>query len=228
MTAAYQQPPPQQAPPQPQVPLGTIAATQLALLVSSTLLTSTTVIGALEVLRPAFAARGLPWRALRGSLEVVMGMPPEAYGASGPATAAVMRVNHARRAQFVIASVQRLAADLAQARAQGQPLDQALLTGITRERRYYAQHLEAVRGRATAAAQADMAWLEYGPVLGWNAMMDSRTSAECRRAAGKNFLVAVMPSIGYPGMVHPHCRCWPGPPHPGARMLTGARMAAAA
>jgi hypothetical protein len=56
---------------------------------------------------------------------------------------------------------------------------------------------------------ADRAARRHGLVLGWRAVMDARTSAECRRADGKNFSVASRPLIGWPGSVHPHCRCRP-------------------
>jgi hypothetical protein len=59
----------------------------------------------------------------------------------------------------------------------------------------------------------------YGGILGWHAEMDARTSAECRRANGKNFLAAYAPLIGYPGAVHPRCRCYPVRPYAGAKLL---------
>jgi hypothetical protein len=52
-----------------------------------------------------------------------------------------------------------------------------------------------------------------GGLLGWYSRNDDRTSAECLAAHGKNFDPNVIPPIGYPGSVHPHCRCRPGPAH---------------
>jgi hypothetical protein len=109
------------------------------------------------------------------------------------------------------------------ARAKGDPVGAALLAQLERERRWYEMHQAAMWNRARAAGQTDMAAAEHGPLLGWNTVLDSRTSAECKSADGWNFYAASMPNIGYPGSVHPHCRCFPGPAHPGGRMLPGGR-----
>jgi hypothetical protein len=37
--------------------------------------------------------------------------------------------------------------------------------------------------------------------------MDERTTGECRSAHKGNFNALRQPSIGWPGTVHPHCRC---------------------
>jgi hypothetical protein len=75
-----------------------------------------------------------------------------------------------------------------------------------------------------------MAALEHGNLLGWNTVIDERTSAECRAADGKNYYATAMPDIGFPGSVHPACRCYPSGPHPGGRLLPsrGKRFARAA
>ena len=56
-------------------------------------------------------------------------------------------------------------------------------------------------------------------LVGWKAVMDSRTSAECAAANGKNFPADRPPVIGWPGAVHPHCRCVPTKPYAGAGMV---------
>lgn len=81
---------------------------------------------------------------------------------------------------------------------------------LTQERVYFNQHLAAVRQRRKAAALTDKMRARYGTTLGWHAKMDQRTSPECRAANGKNFDAGRMPAIGYPGAVHPYCRCRPG------------------
>lgn len=73
----------------------------------------------------------------------------------------------------------------------------------------YRAHLAAQQNRAVSAVAVDRAARRFGPVLGWRAVMDARTSAECRRADGKNFSLTSRPLIGWPGSVHPHCRCRP-------------------
>jgi hypothetical protein len=149
-------------------------------------------------------------------------MPPERLGAHGPATWNTIKLNLLRRAQFAVASSRRLAGDLASARSRNTSRGQALLDGISRERRYYGQHMGAIWNRMQAAARVDAAADAYGLLLGWYTVLDSHTSAECRAANGKNFRADNRPLIGYPGAVHPHCRCFPGMPHSGARLLPSA------
>jgi hypothetical protein len=77
----------------------------------------------------------------------------------------------------------------------------------------------AIWSRMAAASRVDSASMLYGLLLGWNTVHDSHTTPECRHADRKNFWADRMPLIGYPGMTHPNCRCWPGPPVPGAAIL---------
>lgn len=214
---------PQQAPPPPP------PDAQLALAAAAVLATAVTAAEATASLVIVFRRAGIEPAALEGSLTAVMSFPPERLGASGPATMSVIRLNQVRRAQFVVAAARRLTADLRTARSRNTGIMQALQAGVSRERRYYGQHLQATWNRAGAAARTDSAASLYGDVLGWNAIMDKVTSPECRAANGKNFVAAWMPLIGYPGMVHPHCRCWPSRPHVGAGFLPSAvRMVRAA
>lgn len=106
------------------------------------------------------------------------------------------------RAQYVLAGSRRVQAAV----DAGTPRREA----IAREKVYFEQHLHAVRNRFNSAQQVDNASKKYGPVLGWHATLDSRTSKECREAHGKNFEVTTRPAIGYPGSVHPRCRCRAG------------------
>ena len=80
------------------------------------------------------------------------------------------------------------------------------------EQKYFNQHLDAGRNRHAKASAVDKAAKRYGATLGWHAKMDSITSEECREAHGRNFNVARVPEIGFPGTVHRHCRCKPGRP----------------
>jgi hypothetical protein len=156
-------------------------------------------------------------------LDMVMSFPPERTGVAGSASLTTARQNYLRRAQFALAAGRRVTHDLTEARSHGQPLHQALADAIARERRYFGQHLDAMWNRARAAAQVDNAAMTYGNLLGWNTVLDTRTSAECRAADDGNFEATAQPLIGWPGAVHPHCRCYPGPPVRGARMLPSAQ-----
>lgn len=125
--------------------------------------------------------------------------------ASTSAATESSRLEPTYRAHYIYAASQRVQTAV----RRGVPREQALIT----ERRWFNQHIDAVRNRAEAAKAVDEAAAKFGPDLGWYARLDSRTSAECRQAHGKNFSVSRMPAIGYPGAVHPHCRCKPGRAH---------------
>ena len=85
--------------------------------------------------------------------------------------------------------------------------------GYARETRYWDQHRHAAKNRMDSAQQVADQQARYSEVrLGWHAMMDERTSAECRAAHGRDFDPNRIPPIGYPGSVHPHCRCRAGAP----------------
>lgn len=189
--------------------------------IATALLSAVSIDAAFQMIDAAFrhARLELPGElGLRMALGVVMSQPPEQTGAAGPATLATARQNMLRRAQFVLASARRLSA----AARGGENLRAALET----ERRYYGLHLQALWNRARGASQVDSAAQSYGDLLGWYTVLDRRTSAECRAASGRNFSVMAQPLIGWPGTVHPHCRCYPGRPHRGARMLASAGVPA--
>lgn len=204
---------------QPPPPPSAQQDTQLALAAAEALSAAVTVAGALGVIGPAAAAAGIGPLAISGALSVVMAMPGDRAGFYGPATHTIARVNLARKAQFVVASSRRLQADVIRGRSEDQPLYSVLADAITRERRFYGQHLIAGWGRENAAARVDSASMSYGRLLGWYSVHDPRTSPECRAADRHNFYADQMPAIGYPGMVHPHCRCMPGMPVDGAPMV---------
>ena len=64
---------------------------------------------------------------------------------------------------------------------------------------------------------------ETSIVVTGNTVIDARTSQGCRDANGKSFYADHPPVIegspAYPGSVHPHCRCFAGPPRRGAPVL---------
>ncbi len=214
-----QYPPGQPPPPQQQGDAAQDAA--LALAIAELLLIAASAAVMIAALKLRFTLTAELWQGLEGSAGIAMATPPPVTGVVGAASAQTSRQNLTRRAQFVLSAGKRLAGDIREARAQGKPMGRALLDGLARERRYYSQHTAAMWNRATAAGKTDMEAAVHGDLLGWNAILDNRTSAECRAADGKNYLASSMPDIGYPGAVHPSCRCFPSAPHPGGRMLPG-------
>ncbi len=213
---------PASAPPQQPSATMAVADTALVAALASALATAVTPMAALTSLLPFFRTSRVQPASMLAVLDMVMSFPPERTGVAGSASLVTSRENALRRAQFALAAGRRVTRDLAGARSHGQPLHQALADAIARERRYFGQHLDAMWNRARAAAQVDLAVMTYGNLIGWNTVLDARTSAECRAADGKNFEATAQPLIGWPGAVHPHCRCYPGPPVRGARMLASA------
>ena len=203
----------QPAPPQQQ-------QQNLALAAAAVLATAVTVAEAAALLAPVFLAAKVRREALSAALQVVMERPPDRTGFYGTATAQTARLNLIRRSQFMVNSSRRFNETLARVAAGGAD-PRELLEQMSRERRWYGQHQEAVWNRMQAAAVVDSRVMDYGPLLGWYSVNDRRTSPECRKANRHNFRADDMPSIGFPGAVHPHCRCWPGPPVPGAAVLPG-------
>lgn len=200
-------------------------STNLAIAAVSVLFTAVTVAEAAALLGALFLRAGISRAALTGALTVVMSFPPDRHGAPGPATLNMIRQNELRRAQFLVNCAYRLEQSIREGDARGLDPRQVLDAAVARERRYLAQHAEAIWGRSQAGARVDSAASLYGPLLGWNTVLDRHTSAECKAANGKNFQADRIPVIGYPGAVHPHCRCYPGPPHPGAALLPSEKRA---
>jgi len=207
--------------PPPQQPPSGLDDPALPLAVAAALVTATSAATAAATLGASFALPAGAVSALGAVLTQVMQHPPPVTGVIGAASAQTARVNLARRAQYVTAAATRVLGAVTEGRARGEPAGAAISAQLARERRYYEQHQAAMWNRARAAGQTDMAALEHGHLLGWNTVRDSRTSAECRAADGKNYYASSMPDIGLPGAVHPGCRCFPSAPHPGARLLAG-------
>lgn len=158
------------------------------------------------------APLGIPAAAVAGVLGI-LGTPgisfsigPSEPDASppGPAAAMLGRSGVARRAMYILAATRRLTSGEA----------------LNTERRLYEAHRRAEQKRLAAAGAVDDVAGQFGAVLGWHARMDDRTTPECRRAHGNNFLAAVPPLIGWPGTRHAgNCRCVPGRPWSDGEML---------
>lgn len=95
---------------------------------------------------------------------------------------------------------------------------------LAREARYHAQHVAAEAAREGAYRQLRGGAEAWGPILSWRAILDERTTPDCRWAHGKNFSATNPPAIGIPGanLLHAGCRCTVGPPLPGAPDISGA------
>jgi hypothetical protein len=228
---ARQQPPPPPAA-APVIPPQTLAAMALplaALLLTPAAVSAQIVVAALRLRFRVAAA--LFWLAMLWVLSrIIMPNPPPVTGVIGAASERVSRLNTARRAQFAIASSVRVMNAMLAARAHGEDVIRAGQEQVERERRFFQQHLDAMWNRTTAAGKVDMAALEHGPLLGWLAHKDDRTTPECRKASGMNFYAWAMPAIGFPGTVHAACRCTAVAPWPHGKLLPsrGARYARAA
>lgn len=166
---------------------------------------------AAHYLKALLSPLGLPaW-----AVSAVVSLAYPALGATvpqaqpGTARGFVARTEWARRAAYLVNAVRRVSAGAID-------LERAL----ERERTYLAQHLDAGRRRRDAAQRVDEAAAVHGPVLGWYAVRDRITTPICRAAHGRNFLAARPPTIGYPGFLHGGaCRCQPGPPWPGGKIM---------
>jgi len=129
----------------------------------------------------------------------------------GPAVKATLADAPFYRAWYVANAVRRLerAGDSEAARA--------------KESLWFRWHLAAMSNRLARAEQVDMAAASVASVgpsghrmLGWQAVIDNSTTPECRAANGKNFRADRPPVIGWPGSVHPKCRCRAVAPFRGA------------
>lgn len=122
------------------------------------------------------------------------------------AAAAMKRGMISRRAMYMLAAARRLA------------------TGgtVAAERRLYRAHLAAERRRSQAAQAVDVAAAKHGPVLGWWAVRDGKTTPACFAAHGTNFSALHPPAMGWPGTIHAgQCRCKPVAPWAGGDFLDG-------
>lgn len=155
----------------------------------------------------ALTAQGYVPEFLRNMVNRKPETPP-----GGPAERTAHRQNQARRAAYTIKSAYRVRDRV---RKQGMNEEQAQIA----EKHLYEAHMKAMERRVEMAKKVDVMSDQHGNMLGWYATLDRRTDPECRAADGKNFLADRVPVIGYPGTVHPNCRCVPGPPHNTRRMV---------
>lgn len=127
------------------------------------------------------------------------------YAPTNPMLGAQRRQNAFRRAAYVVNAARRMTTAV-------RTRDPATITAAwDRELNYLGSHLQANHKRNEAAIQLAKRWQRAGrpALMGWWAKRDNRTSKECLAAHGRNFDPKSIPPIGYPGSVHPNCRCKP-------------------
>lgn len=171
-----------------------------------------------EILWP-LGATAIAALALTLVLRILDRYPAPELEGIGAAQRYTIRMNELRRAAYLVNAVHRVVGEVLRARARGVPLEQASQQAYALEDRYFAQHVTASNQRMHAATKIDALNERYGPVLGWYARHDKKTTPECLAADGRNFWASVPPAIGWPGMVHVACRCYPGKPHRRGAML---------
>lgn len=210
-------PPPQTPPPAPLTPAQVIAV------ILSALGTALTAAQLVRLLAKAMKAAGIGLLALRAVCVLMMSWPESPMEGTGPAQRYMIRQNSLRRAQFMWSACKRVQAAIVAARSRNEPIGQAVRDALATEKRFMGQHIAASTQRIRASTAVDGAADAYGNLLGWNARLDSVTSAGCRAASGKNFYADRPPVIegapSYPGAVHPSCRCFPSAPFRGAPIL---------
>lgn len=186
------QPPPQDDP--------TTARIVDVLLAAATI--EAAVVGIAVILRPVKIGRAAILAALRLSSGGTNHQPrPRGYG---PVARDQALQEAYLRAAYVARAAWRIQADL--------NAGLTLAEARKREQRYQKAHEKARRARQEAAKRVVEQAKDYGPVLGWYLNPALANEAECIAANGNNFRVGTPPVIGYPGMVHPGCGCYPGPP----------------
>lgn len=214
-----QLPPDPYAPPPPGQPVAPPSISELAQHVAEILLAGYALHKAAELI----AALLRPWKVSVTAVAAALGLAshavkprpqfaPHGLDPRDPAlttVADIVRKAAADDAYFRAAYVVRCSMRLQRELDAGHPLRESLAA----ERRFYDQHRDARDNRQEHAAEVARAASLFGPILGWHRNHASDSEAECLAADGHNFRADQPPLIGYPGTVHPHCRCIAGPPH---------------
>lgn len=229
MSSPQQQPPRQQPPSGLAIVSATVAAATAAASVAESTILAATITALTTALSPVLAYSVLSKlykkehekKALKIALEEAERFPQPNLIALGPAQKAMLETNAYRRAAYIVSATKRVSAAIEDARTAGESEAEAAATAQRNEDRYFNQQAQADQSRVLVGSAVDAQAMANGPELGWYAQDDEKTSPECAAADGKNFYADTPPDIGYPGSVHPHCRCTSGPPHAHADMLAG-------
>lgn len=182
----------------------------LALIVLALLASGTAAQMAGQMLE-VLSSLGIPAEASADALALILPHRLELPESNRTPKGAAQRGEFALRARYILNAARRLAGG----------------GTLAAERRYLAQHIAARKARGEAAEQVQDMVSRVGPVVGWYAVLDSRTDPVCRLAHGTNFDARVPSPIGYPGSLHGGaCRCRAGRPHPRGAALVDVLQAA--
>lgn len=175
---------------------------------------------AAAALRRALKPLRLAAAAIRAAADLARRIPPDwpPRAATGPAWTRNRRTAHRYRAWYLVNAARRFHTAI-RTRRKNQSVAAAIRNALPRELRYMRQHLAAQQNRRRAATEVDRLAAIYGDRLGWYTVRDGSTTADCRHAHRRDFLVSKPPRMGLPGSAHPHCRCRPVRPW-GTRLLT--------
>jgi hypothetical protein len=214
-----------QTPPQNQQQKPTQA--QLVATIIPALTSAVSVASVFAALSAIMLAAGIGYAALKATIALVLNMPLPVMEGTGLASRWAVKQNAVRRAQFLLSASQRVQAAVAHANAHSLPVFPAIQAAVMAEQRYFGLHVAMGTKRMTAGSAVDGMAAMNGNLLGWNAVMDSRTTYGCRAANGQNFYADDPPIVeggpALPGAVHSECRCWPSQAHEGARVMPGYR-----
>jgi SPP1 gp7 family putative phage head morphogenesis protein len=160
-------------------------------------------------LRHRLAEMDLHAKAIQAAIRMALSVPIIGRGKArtpvGRTMSAGVRVAAGEprmRALYLLRSAQRMSRSLTNG------VDS--VTAIRAERPNLDRSTEAARRRDRAAVAVDAA-AEISPWIEWVSIMDGNTTPDCRAMNGKIFTLDEPPAIGFPGAVHPACRCEPRP-----------------
>lgn len=170
------------------------------------------------VLLPLLYGSGITSAGLSAALGVANQIPVNtAATAAGvaPALRGVLLAEPSYRAAFIFNAARRIsvvmsgtAASYDQGVEARRDRVETFRQALVAEQRFWQQHRQAQINRVRAAKLVDaMSVRAPEGVLRWKAVLDSRTTPDCAAMNGQTFTVEEPPAIGWPGSVHPHCRC---------------------
>lgn len=222
MPSAARQPTPPSQPAQQQPPAQQQQDDQRDATVIAAIAVALAAGTAASAILPLLAGLGVSAVAGKAVLALLRGRPAPATS-GGVVGRAAQRQAWIYRAAYVLNAARRVDAARAQARSSGGDQRQALRDALAREKRFAGQQQDVEQRRAQAARDTEAAAQKAsgsktppaGTLVGWKARHDlGNVTPACAAADGNNYPFDRRPRIGYPGTVHPKCRCLVVPPWP--------------
>lgn len=228
MPATTTAPPKQQKPPPQPPPKPPPTQAQLIAAILAALAVAVTAAGLAAALGTLFLAAGIRRPALKAAAALMLSWPQSALEGTGPAQRWAVRTNAVRRAQFFLAASRRVQAAADRARSRNEHIGAAIAKALKAEWRYQSAMIAMTQKRVSAASAVDGMAAASGNLLGWQAILDARTSPGCAKANGCNFYADRPPPVvegrpSLPGCAHPACRCIPVRAFKDAALLPQAR-----